>query len=63
MQLEPSSLAIAYSLAIALGNKGQTAEAVALLTATLATQQRVLGPGHPDTSKTAQELQHWQLHG
>ena len=43
----PSSLSIAYALATALcrqlGNQGQTSEAEVLLTATLATQQRVLG--------------------
>ena len=47
----PTSLDTARTLAITLGKQGQTAEAVALLTATLATQQRVLGPGHPDTQK------------
>ena len=34
--------------------------AEALFTATLATQQRVLGSGQLDTQKTAQELQHFQ---
>ena len=51
-----------HSLGHSIGNQGQTAEAVALLTATLATQQRVLGSGHPQTQRTVQQLQHWQQH-
>ena len=55
----PLSLLLAYSLALALAlcGQGQTTAAVALLTATLATQQRVLGPAHPDTQETAKMLQ------
>ena len=58
----PLSLNVAGILAIVLGaitlgNQAQTAEAMALLTATLVTQQRVLGPGNLVTQRTAQDLQ------
>ena len=53
----PLSLGVACALAAALGKQGHTEEAVALLTAALATQQRVLGPGNPHTQQTMQLLQ------
>ena len=56
------SLAIARTLAITLSKHGQAAEAEPFQ-ATLATQQRVLGPGHPDTQTTVQALRRFQQRG
>ena len=53
---------IACTLAITLGNHGQ-AEAEALFTATLATQQRVQGLAHPHTQQTEHALQRFQQQG
>ena len=59
----PHTLETARILATTLGRLGQAAAVEALLTATLATQERVLGPGHPHTQQTAQELRHLQQRG
>ena len=57
----PGTLNIARELGRALSmQQGKAVEAAALLVDTLAIQQRVCGPGHPETRLTAEILQDLQ---
>ena len=54
----PGTLRSGNNLAVSLADQGKYAEAEQMLLATFASQQRVLGPAHPNTLQIAMTLEH-----